>query len=197
MASSQVEDIIRRATGKDCKICAQFSGLTAKELFSWTRPAATGIVVSIIAALLLIFSYFEYTIVLFACRLLQVGFAVLGGLVYSKQYTISAEDVRDGVSVFADNFKPILVNTCDGIFRLLAWEQPGYSAPLLIGSVVLAFLSTYLEDAFLILVVTILAFGGTPLYNKYHAQIDPHVEKLGKQTKKLISQIPIGKSKND
>lgn len=195
--SSQVEDILRRATGKDCKICAQFDGITAKELFSWTRPTATGIVVGFIAALLLIFSYFEYTIVLFACRLLQVGFAVLGGLIYTKQYTITSESVRDGVSTFADNFKPILVNTCDAIFRLLAWEQPGYSAPLLIGTVVVAFLSTYLEDSFLILVITILAFGGTPLYIKYQKQIDPHAEKIANQIKTLISQIPIGKPKKD
>lgn len=191
-----VSDTIRSRVGSGGNaICSQFKGLTAKELFAWTRPVATGIVVGSIVAYLLIFSYFEYTFVLFVCRLLQVGFAALGGLAYTKKLTITTEDIRSTISKGTDEIKPIVANVADAFFRLLAWEQPGYSVPVLLGTIVIGFLSAYLEDAFLILALTIIAFGGTPLYIRFQKEIDPQVQKAATHIKKLISQIPIGKSK--
>lgn len=192
---SKIEDAARRVSGRDCKLCAQFQGLSAKELFAWTRPTASAIVVGTIAAFLVIFTVFEYSLVLFICRLLQLGFVVAGGLIFSKKLTFTAEDARSSVATCLESFKPIAVNATDRLFRLIAWEEPAESFPLFIGTIVVAFLSAYLEDAFIIAVLTVGAFAGTPLYIKYQKQIDPHAEKLAKEVRKLISQIPIGKSK--
>eukprot|EP00742_Colponemidia_sp_Colp-10_P015435 GILJ01017614.1.p1 GENE.GILJ01017614.1~~GILJ01017614.1.p1 ORF type:complete len:201 (-),score=34.65 GILJ01017614.1:18-620(-) len=182
-----------RARVNGGRYAAHFHGITAKELFTWARPVATATVVGLIVAGLLIFSYFEYTFVLFSCRVLQLGFAAFGGLHYSKQLNISAEDFRADVAKAIDSAKPVVAGVANSVFRLLAWEEPSHSIAFLLGTMIIAFFSGFLEDSFIILLLSIIAFGGTPIYFKFQKEIDPHVHKAVAHIKKLVSQIPIGK----
>ena len=172
-----------------------FKGANAREIFTWARPVASGIIVANIAALLFIFGYCEYTFITFVCRLIQIGLAVVGGLVVLGQISLTSDDIRNLLNNSINVVEPYVASAMDAGFRVLAWADITVSLSVLVGTIVLGFLNAYVPDTALILIMTIVAFGGTPLYFKHQKDIDPHVAKIKKALDDAIDKLPIGHHK--
>ena len=172
-----------------------FKGANAKDILTWVRPVASGIIVANITLLLFIFGYCEYTLITFVCRLIQVGLAVIGGLVVLGQISLNSEDVRSLLNNSINLVEPYAATAMDSGFRILAWTDVTVSITVLIATIVLGFLNAYIPDSALILMMTIVAFGGTPLYFKHQKEIDPHVAKIRKAMDDALDKLPLGHHK--
>eukprot|EP00758_Cryptobia_borreli_P020168 Tbor_TRINITY_DN965_c0_g1::TRINITY_DN965_c0_g1_i1::g.21214::m.21214 len=173
-----------------------FRNITAKELFTWQRPLASSVTVTMILLLVYIFGYLQYTIITFICRVIQLAFILVGVGVYTKTICLSAEDARSHTSNIVMSLDHIVSDTIERSYRVLVWEVPSISVGVMIGSTVVGLLGTYVSDVMMVTILTIFAFTVPVAYYKNRAVVDRQIDKIKKSIKKSIDNLPIGKKKH-
>jgi hypothetical protein len=173
----------------NCNLCAEFKNLNGRQLILWERPKATGAVIATIVAVLMLFGYFEYTLITFLCRALQLALVTVGVLVYQKWIVLSVDDVKKMTRTVISDTEPFVITAVEQLHRVVTWEEPMLSLRVFVVSLVLAFLGNVLSDLTLLLVATVFVFGVPVAYTKNKSVIDPYLSKANKLVDEQVNKL--------
>lgn len=174
-----------------CQLCEAFRNLTLQQLVMWERPCVTGGVVGVIAAMLVCFGYFEYTLITFMCRLLEAVFVAVGVAVYQKWVDISADEVKRRVRLLISEAEPYVISGVEQLFRIVSWEDPIFSLKVFIASFFLSFVGNVFSDLCFVLVATICVFVIPVGYTLNKGYIDPQIGRASQVFTGLINNIKL------
>uniref|UniRef100_A0A7S1QFX4 Reticulon-like protein n=1 Tax=Neobodo designis TaxID=312471 RepID=A0A7S1QFX4_NEODS len=164
--------------------------LSFNDLVMWKNQRATGFVVGVIAAFLIVFGLLEYTIVTFTCRVLQLSMIAYGVALKLDRAHIKPDDVVDLVTKGIDNAKPHVTNGITALTRVLMWEDPGMSVRVLGVSVLVAMVGNIFSDLTLIFLIALGVFAGPTLYFNNKEKIDEQLATLKRQVDSAVANVP-------
>jgi hypothetical protein len=170
-----------------CTLCADFKGLSFRQLVLWERPRATGVVVGGILTTAVFFGIFEYTLVTFLCRLLEVAFAVIGVMVYQKWIDVSVEDVKRHTRALISDVEPHVITVIEQLFRIITWEDTFFSLKVFLASLAVAFFGNVFSDLVFVLVATLLVFAVPVAYTNNKALVDPQLQRASQLVNQYIN----------
>lgn len=168
-------------------ICADFKGLSFRQLVLWERPRATGTVVGSILLTAIFFGVFEYTLVTFLCRLLEVAFAAIGVMVYQKWLVISVEDVKKQTRALISDVEPHVITVIEQLFRIITWEDTFFSLKVFLLSFAVAFFGNVFSDLVFVLVATLLVFVLPVAYTNNKSIVDPQLQRASQLVNQYIN----------
>ena len=173
-----------------CSVCSQLKDVTGSQLILWEKPTASGVVLAGLLSIIVIFGFFEYTIVTFLCRVVQLMFVVVGGLVYLHMFP-SSDDIKTCISNSLDKVQPSIAKGLDALFRLLAWEDVKFSAMVLVGTIFFALLGNLFSDLWLLFLGTVALFTLPIGYTKNKVQIDSILLNISalKELNRIVDKI--------
>ena len=156
----------------------------------WKNPKATGVVVGAIGVFLFVFGWLEYSIVTFACRLLQIAMIAYGIALKLDRAHLKADDVVEGFTSFLEKVKPHLVRVISFLTRVIMWEDASLSTRVLAGSIGVAMIGNMFSDLTLIFLLSVGVFAGPTLYYNHKEQIDAQLANAKKQLDHAVSSVP-------
>lgn len=165
------------------------------DLVMWKHPKVTGPIVGSIFAFWVVFGLFDYTILTFVCRALQL--AMIGYFIASKldHPKIKSEDIVQAAEHFAEHAKPQVINLITNLAKVILWEDTGLSLRVLAGSIGVAMIGNLFSDLTLLFLVTLGVFAGPLFYSKNKDKIDSQLADFKRHVDGAISNIPApGKS---
>lgn len=172
-----------------CSICQDLKSISFKQLVLWEKPRATGAVVGGIVTLLMIFGFFEYTLVTFVCRVLELCLAVVGVMVSQKWIDVTADDVKKRVRVLISDVEPFVVSGIEQLFRVITWEDKIFSLKVFLASFVAALLGNILSDLVFVMMATVVVFVVPAAYVHNKSVIDPQLQRASKTLDQYVSSI--------
>ncbi len=161
------------------------------QVLAWEKPYASGAVLSCILALVLVFGVLEYTVLTFVCRLLQFLFAVVGGLTSMKKMTVTSDDVKITVSNGLTKLQPSIVSAIDCLYRIVTWENVSISGYVFAGCLLVSFLSCFLSDLTIIVLVTFVSFTAPYVLAHHQKEVGQIVDRFKEAFHGLISQLEL------
>ena len=143
------------------------------------------------ALFIALFGPLEYTFLTLASRMLQVSFAVIGGLSSMKKLTVTADDVKTAVSNALTRAQPAIVSAVDKVFRILTWEDTTLSAKVFGGCLAVSFVSSFLSDFTIVVISTGIAFSVPFLLQNHQKDLAPLVDRAKQAFDGLLSQLEL------
>lgn len=170
-----------------CSLCTDFKGLSLRQLILWERPRATGTVVGSILATALVFGIFQYTMVTFLCRILEITFAVVGVMAYQKWIDVNVEDIKKRTRGFISDMEPHVITVIEQLFRIITWEDTFFSLKVFLVSFAVAFFGNVFSDLVFMLVATLLVFAVPVAYVNNKSLVDPQLQRASQLVNQYIN----------
>jgi len=140
-------------------INAQFRGLSFEGLLLWKRPAATGLVVGFLGLSFFLFKLMHFSLIsLFSYGLalsiiLGFGFSLLG-----RNIDVGRQDISDHIHDIRGFLEPRIISLVSYWYDIISWKNRNLSLQFLAGSLVLGFVSGWVNQTFFFLFSTVALF---------------------------------------
>ncbi|ORC90816.1 reticulon domain protein [Trypanosoma theileri] len=155
------------------------------DVLAWHRPKVTGAMLGSTLLFIMFFCMMEYTVVTFACRVLQLLLAA--GLVanVTKRCTLTSDDIQRAV----DSLAPRVADALEKLHELVLWRDTRASAAVAVASVVAAALGNLMSDVTLAVCAVVLAFTLPAVYERKKDTIDAVIARAQEHLEKYIGKI--------
>ena len=167
-----------------------FRGATPEDILLWRRPQATGLIVGVVALVLFLFGWLQYTWLTFACRALQVLLALFGLLTKLSSSPPTPDDIAAQAGKLVGALHPYFVAGAKFIAKILLWEDTKMSSEALFASLILAFLGNLFSDLTVVFLLAVLLFAGPKVYEQNKEAIDEQLAKLKSHADDVASGLP-------
>ncbi|CCW61585.1 unnamed protein product [Phytomonas sp. EM1] len=146
-------------------ILSLFKDATVYEIIAWHRPVASAVVLGSILSFWLLFVYWQYTILTFLCRCIQLVF-LLGAAATATKSNVVYSDLTGKMDAAYESIRPCAAKILGIFVDVVIWRDVMFSAKVFGASLVMAYIGNYICDSTFILLVTIISFSGPVLYEK-------------------------------
>lgn len=171
-------------------ITKQFTGLTAKDVVTWHRPIASGVILSSLFTIWAVFVFAQYTVTTFASRIASIIFIAGAAAAVTKRTFIRfPEDVSASMDRTYESVRPYVTKSVDAIVSIITWRDYTESAKVFVATFVTAFLGNWMSDTTLMLVVLIITFTAPVAYEKKQKEIDHAIEQVRSHVDKYLRML--------
>jgi hypothetical protein len=173
------------------QILAELRELTFTDLVLWKNEKATGAVVGTIALFLFLFGWMEYTILTFACRVLQIAMVAYGAALKLDRGPVPKPDeVVEYVSAGIEHAKPHVVRFVAAATRILMWEDTYASLRVLAISIFVGMVGNLFSGLATVFLLTVIVFAGPKIYQQHKERIDAQIGQARSYVSDAMSSVP-------
>lgn len=170
-------------------VLKDFREATTYDILAWHRPVVSGVTLAALFTVWFIFVYYEYTLVTYVSRIVEIAFILGAVATLTQKAFVSSADVKNHMDHMYEKIRPYAMRFVEGLFGLLTWSNPVASAKVFLASFLVAYVGNWFSDSTLLLILLILAFSVPVVYEKEKPVIDAYLKKAEDFVDKYLNML--------